>query len=114
MRPKRKPRERLPLEAIRVEEATVEPVEATVVVRVETVPELLLPAALLPQLMGRVIREEVIDAPITRDARITKRERTRLKVKRTKGESLVRSPIRTPGCTSITTLRDPSSTTRLR
>jgi hypothetical protein len=114
VRPKRKPRERLPLEAIRAVVATVEPVVATVVVRAETVPELLLPAALLPQLMDRAIREEVIDAPITRDARITKRERARLKVKRTKGESPARSPIRTHGYTSITTLRDPSSTTRLR
>jgi hypothetical protein len=113
VRPKRKPRERLPLEAIRAVVATVEPVVATVVVRAETVPELLLPA-LLPQLMDRAIREEVIDAPITRDARITKRERARLKVKRTKGESPARSPIRTHGFTSITTLRDPSSTTRLR
>ena len=113
MRPKRKPRERLPLEAIRAVVTTVEPVVAIVVVRVETVPELLLPA-LLPQLMGRAFREEVIDAPITRDARITKRERARLKVKRTKGESPARSPIRTHGYTSITTLRDPSSTTRLR
>ena len=113
MRPKRKLRERLPLEAIRAVEATVEPVVATVVVRVETVPELLL-QALLPQLMGRVIREEVIDAPITRDARITKRERATLKVKRTKKESPARSPIRIHGFTSITTLRDPSSTTRLR
>jgi hypothetical protein len=38
VRPKRKLRERLPLEAIRAVEATVEPVVATVVVRAETVP----------------------------------------------------------------------------
>ena len=107
MIPRRKPRERLPLEAIRVVVATVEPVVATVVVRAVTVPELLLPA-LLPRLMGRACREEVRDAPITRDARITKRERARVKVKRTKGKSHERSQIRTHGCTSITTQRDPS------
>jgi hypothetical protein len=105
-----------PLEAIRAVVPTVEPVVVpTVELRAETAPGLPLLQALLPQLMGRASREEEIDAPITRDARITKRAaRARLKAERTKGGSPARSLIRTHGCTSITTLRDPSSTTRLR
>ena len=87
----------------------------TVELRAETALGLPPRQALLPQLMGRAPREEEIDAPITRDARTTKRAaRARLKAERTKGGSLARSLIRTRGYTSITTLRDPSSTTRLR
>ena len=106
----------LPLEAIRAVVPTVEPVVApTVALRAETVLGLPPPQALLPQLMGRAPREEEIDAPTTRDARTTKRAaRARLKAEITKGGSLARSLIRTHGCTSITTLRDPSLTTRLR
>lgn len=106
----------LPLEAIR---AVVPTVEAVVVpteeLRAETALELPPLQALLPQLMGRAPRGEEIDAPTIRDARTTKRAvRARLKAERTKGGSPARSLIRTHGCTSITTLRDPSSTTRLR
>ena len=106
----------LPLEAIRAVVPTVDPVVVpTVALRAETAPGLPPPQALLPQLMGRASREEEIDAPTTRDARITKRAvRARPKAERTKGGSLARSLIRTHGCTSITTLRDPSLTTRSR
>lgn len=102
----------LPLEAIRAVVPTAVPVVPTVEARAATALELPPPQALLPQLMGRAPREEEIDAPTTRDARTTKR--ARLKAERTKGGSLARSPIRTHGCTSITMLRDPSLTTRLR
>jgi hypothetical protein len=107
----------LPLEAIRAVVPTVDPVVVlTVALRAETAPGLPpLLLALLPQLMGRASREEEIDAPTTRDARITKRAvRARLKAERTKGGSPARSLIRTHGSTSITTLRDPSLTTRSR
>jgi hypothetical protein len=106
----------LPLEAIRAVVPTVDPVVVpTVEARAVTALGLPPLQALLPQLMGRAPREEEIDAPTTRDARTTKRAvRARLKAERTKGGSPARSPIRTHGCTSITTLRDPSSTTRLR
>ena len=105
-----------PLEAIRAVVPTVDPVVVpTVEARAETALEQPPPQALLPQLMERASREEEIDAPTTRDARTTKRAaRARLKAERTKGGSPARSPIRTRGCTSITTLRDPSLTTRLR
>ena len=106
----------LPLEAIRAVVPTVDPVVVpTEEARAVTALELPPPQALLPQLMGRAPREEEIDAPITRDARTTKRAvRARLKAERTKGGSPARSLIRTHGFTSITTLRDPSLTTRLR
>ena len=60
----------------------------------------------------RLVVGKVTDAHITKDARIT----AALTVKRRENNasSHARNRIRTPGSTSITTRRDPNTTTRLR
>ncbi len=79
---------------------------ATKITAALTVPGLLLVAMLS-------IIEEGIDALTTRDARSMARE-PRDREARSRDAIIARSTIRTHGSTSITTLRDPNTTTRLR